>query len=195
MGARSDEKKKLIIKNAREVFSAKGYKGVTMKDIVEACGISRGGLYLYFSNVEEVFLAVLDDETSDDDDEAVEKAISNDASAADMLALFIKEQKKEILRKKNSIIMATYEYFSEYKAPKKQSPLKKQFDIAVRIVERLIETGVNNGEFNCVDALGTARNMMYVIEGIKVSGRTMGITEEMVDKELMFIIQSLDPEE
>ena len=101
MGARSDEKKKLIIKNAREVFSAKGYKGVTMKDIVEACGISRGGLYLYFSNVEEVFLAVLDDETSDDDDEAVEKAISNDASAADMLALFIKEQKKEILRKKN----------------------------------------------------------------------------------------------
>ena len=55
MSDKSAQKKKLILETARTVFSLKGYRGVTMKDIVEACGISRGGLYLYFSSTEEIF--------------------------------------------------------------------------------------------------------------------------------------------
>lgn len=195
MGEKSAQKRKFIIDTARGVFADKGYKAVTMKDVVEACQISRGGLYLYFSNTEDLFLAVLEDENEDDDDEAVDRALKNDASASDMLALFIKEQKKEILRKKNNLTVASYEYFSGHKISGKQNPLKKQFDVAVRIVERLIETGMDNGEFYCEDPLGCARNMMYVIEGLKISSRTMGTTEEMIDRELLYVLQGLVPEE
>ncbi len=46
MSEKSAQKKKYIVETARGVFTEKGYKNVTMKDIVEACGISRGGLYL-----------------------------------------------------------------------------------------------------------------------------------------------------
>ena len=46
MGDKSLHKKNYIIEKAREVFQKKGYRAVTMKDIVDACGISRGGLYL-----------------------------------------------------------------------------------------------------------------------------------------------------
>ena len=46
----------------------KGYKQVTMKDIVDACGISRGGLYLYFQNTGEVFEEVLKLEQAETDD-------------------------------------------------------------------------------------------------------------------------------
>ena len=195
MGEKSAQKRKFIIDTARGVFADKGFKAVTMKDIVEACQISRGGLYLYFNNTDELFIAVLEDETEDDDDEAVSKALKNEATASDMLALFIKEQKKEILRKKNNLTIASYEYFSAHKQSGKQNPSKKQFDVAVRIVERLIETGVESGEFYCEDPLGCARNMMYVIEGLKVSSRTMGTTEEMIDRELLYILQGLVPEE
>ena len=52
MGEKSAQKKKYILDTARKVFVEKGYKSVTMKDIVEACGISRGGLYLYFDSTE-----------------------------------------------------------------------------------------------------------------------------------------------
>ena len=44
MGDKSAQKKKLIVERARRVFMEKGYKEVTMKDIVEECDISRGGL-------------------------------------------------------------------------------------------------------------------------------------------------------
>ena len=49
MGERSLQKKQFILEKAREVFVEKGFRSVTMKDIVDACEISRGGLYLYFS--------------------------------------------------------------------------------------------------------------------------------------------------
>ena len=182
MSEKSALKRKYILDKAREVFAAKGFKNVTMKDVVDACEISRGGLYLYFANTEELFLAVLNGEDDSDDDEAVVAALRNDATAGDMLALFLKEQKKDILKKKNNLSVATYEYFESHKVSGVDNPLKKSFDTAVRIVEKLIENGVENGEFYCENPTGCARNMMYVIEGLKISGKTMGVTEEMIER-------------
>ena len=194
MGEKSVQKRKYILEKARVVFSEKGYKNVTMKDIVDACEISRGGLYLYFSSTEEIFLAVLADDSSEDDEEAVVAALSGDASAGDMLALFLKEQKKEILRKKNNLTVATYEYFSLHKATK-DNPLKNQFDTAVRIVEKLIENGVDSGEFYCENPVGCARNLMYVVEGLKIAAGTIGVTEEAIDRELLYVLEGLVPDE
>ena len=195
MGEKSVQKKKYILEKARTVFSEKGFKNVTMKDIVDACEISRGGLYLYFSSTEEIFLAVLADDSSEDDEEAVVAALSGDASAGDMLALFLKEQKKEILRKKNNLTVATYEFFSLHKAQSKDNPLKNQFDTAVRIVEKLIENGVQSGEFYCENPVGCARNLMYVVEGLKIASKTIGVTEEAIDRELMYVLEGLVPDE
>ncbi|RKM61989.1 TetR/AcrR family transcriptional regulator [Butyrivibrio sp. CB08] len=195
MGEKSVQKRKYIIDKARTVFSEKGFKNVTMKDIVDACEISRGGLYLYFSSTEELFLSVLSDDIGGDDEEAVLAAVSGNATAGDMLALFLKEQKKEILRKKNNLTVATYEYFTLHKAAVSDNPLKRQFDTAVRIVEKLIETGAQSGEFYCENPLGCARNLMYVVEGLKITAGTIGVTEEAIDKELMYVLEGLVPDE
>ena len=81
-----------------------------MKDIVEACEISRGGLYLYFASTAEIFMEVLKMESEEADD-VFSDSITEDATAADILALFLKEQKKELLRKKSNLTIATYEYY------------------------------------------------------------------------------------
>lgn len=195
MGEKSTIKRKYILGKARTVFAEKGFKNVTMKDIVDACEISRGGLYLYFSGTDELFLAVLADEIEEDDEEAIGAALSGNATAGDMLALFLKEQKKDILRKKNNLTVATYEYFSVNKVSAKDNPLRKQFDTAVRIVEKLIENGVESGEFYCENPLGCARNLMYVVEGLKITSKTVGISEEAIDKELMYVLEGLVPDE
>ena len=88
MGEKSEIKKKLILDKARTVFAEKGFKNVTMKDIVDACEISRGGLYLYFSSTDELFLSVLASETDEDDEETITAALTGTATAGDMLALF-----------------------------------------------------------------------------------------------------------
>ena len=190
MGEKSIQKKKYILETARQVFVEKGFKKVTMKDIVEACNISRGGLYLYFESTSQIFQEVMKLESEETDD-VFSDNITEDATAADILMLFLQEQKKELLRRKNTLTQATYEYYFENQPNKKNNVLKKQFDSAVKIIEKLIEIGVDNGEFYCEDCQGTARNIMFVLEGLKISAQTIGITAETVDREIMFILKFL----
>lgn len=194
MGDKSAKKKKYIVETARKVFMEKGFRKVTMKDIVEACDISRGGLYLYFENTSQIFFNVLKMESEEADD-LFSDSINEDATASDILILFLQEQKKELLRKKDNLMQATYEFYFANDLPKKDNVLKKQFDSAVKIIEKLLEAGVENGEFYCEDCKGTARNIMFVLEGLKISSQTIGITADTVDREIMYILRSLDVEE
>lgn len=189
MGEKSLQKKQYILETAKKVFVEKGYKNVTMKDIVEACDISRGGLYLYFGSTEELLLAVLQQDAEEIDDIFTE-SITEEDSAADILTLFLKEQKKELLRKKNNLTMAVYEYAFENKE-KKDQMLRKQFDAGVKVLEKLIESGIASGEFYCENPRGAANNIMYVLEGMKINSQTMGITEAMVDEQLLYIMAGL----
>lgn len=194
MGEKSVQKKKFILETARKVFMEKGFKKVTMKDIVEACGISRGGLYLYFDNTSQIFLEVMKLEREEADD-VFSLGIKEDATAADILLLFLMEQKKELLRKNDTLTQAVYEFYFENQPAKKDNMLKKQFDSAVKIIERLIQAGADNGEFICDDCKGTARNIMFVLEGLKISAQTIGITAEAADREILFILRSLGVED
>ena len=189
MGEKSVQKKKYILDTARKVFVEKGYKNVTMKDIVEACGISRGGLYLYFDSTEQILLEILQMEAEETDDIFSENITEGD-TAADILTLFLKEQKKELLQK-NTLTVAVYEYFFENRQADKNNMLRKQFDAGVRVLEKLIETGIASGVFYCENPKGAASNIMYVLEGMKINAQTFGISEKKVDEQLLYIMEGL----
>ena len=108
MGDKSTQKKQYIIEKAKEVFAKRGYKDVTMKDIVDACGISRGGLYLYFGNTKDLFEAVLEQQTQNTKS-SYEASLPENAAPGDQLLLYLDICKKEMLAKDN-LITATYEY-------------------------------------------------------------------------------------
>lgn len=190
MGEKSVQKKQYILDTARKVFAEKGFKNVTMKDIVEACEISRGGLYLYFDSTEQILMEILHMEAQEADD-LFTGHISEDDTAADILTLFLKEQKKELLQNKNNLTVAVYEYFFAHKSTDKNNMLRRQFDAGVRVLEKLIEAGIASGEFYCEDPKGAAANIMYVLEGMKINAQTFGITEKMVDEQLLYIMQGL----
>lgn len=193
MGEKSAQKKEYIVETARKVFIEKGYKNVTMKDIVEACEISRGGLYLYFESTSDIFKEVLAAEAITENKEELKLAAK--VSPSDIFALFLKEQKKSVLKKKDNLSVAIYEYYFENKNGKKDNYLNRQFSTGVKVIEKLIEACVSNGEFYCEDAAGVARNIMYVIEGMKIQSQTVGITEAAVDQEFMHILSGLAIEE
>ena len=55
-----NDSKEHIITVASRLFLQKSYKEVTMKDIVDATGLSKGAFYYYFSSKEQLFFEVLD---------------------------------------------------------------------------------------------------------------------------------------
>lgn len=56
-----DEKKSQVLAAALKMFSAYGFKRVTMNDIAEEAGMSRPSLYLMFSNKEDIFRGAIAD--------------------------------------------------------------------------------------------------------------------------------------
>lgn len=191
MGERSLQKKQFILEKAKEVFVEKGFRSVTMKDIVDACEISRGGLYLYYADTEEIFLEVLAADSEKTEDVFTEN-VGENATAAEILAVFLKEQKKEILGSRKTLTAATYEYAF---ANPKSAVLKKKFNKGVTVLEKLIKMGAASGEFYDVDARIAAKNVMYVLEGLKIAAVTMGISGETIDHELYLLMQGLIMEE
>jgi AcrR family transcriptional regulator len=53
-------KRRQIIEGARLVFLAKGFDAASMSDIARAAGVSKGTLYVYFENKEQLFSAICD---------------------------------------------------------------------------------------------------------------------------------------
>ena len=55
-------KRRQIIEGARAVFLAQGFDAASMNDIARAAGVSKGTLYVYFDNKEQLFEAICSEE-------------------------------------------------------------------------------------------------------------------------------------
>lgn len=190
MGDKSVQKRKYIVEKARSVFYKNGYRAVTMKDIVEACDISRGGLYLYFANTKELFEAVLEREHTDAA-AIIEQAKADDATPGEIMLQYLDEQKNIILKEEDNLTAAICEYMFENKDAENDNSVRKQFHENVAALEKLITDGVEQEWMVCENAAEAARNISYTIEGLKLSAQTMGVTEEAVDREIEYIMGTL----
>jgi len=57
-------KRAQIIEGARRVFIDKGFEAASMNDITREAGVSKGTIYVYFANKEELFEALIEEERS-----------------------------------------------------------------------------------------------------------------------------------
>ncbi|RWK86279.1 MAG: TetR/AcrR family transcriptional regulator [Mesorhizobium sp.] len=55
-------KRAQIIEGARRVFIDKGFEAASMNDITREAGVSKGTIYVYFANKEELFEALIEEE-------------------------------------------------------------------------------------------------------------------------------------
>jgi AcrR family transcriptional regulator len=61
-GEDESAKRRQIIDGASKVFLAQGFDAASMNDIARAAGVSKGTLYVYFGNKEELFEAIVEQE-------------------------------------------------------------------------------------------------------------------------------------
>jgi AcrR family transcriptional regulator len=91
MATKGTRTRRKIIENSLQLFSVKGYYNTSVSDILDATGLTKGGLYGHFASKEDIWYAVYDEAVgiwkglvfkgirSDADPlERVEKFIEND---------------------------------------------------------------------------------------------------------------------
>src|ERR1700692_4484500 len=58
-GTEDSAKRRQIMDGARAVFLAQGFDAASMGEIARAAGVSKGTLYVYFENKEQLFEAIV----------------------------------------------------------------------------------------------------------------------------------------
>lgn len=54
-----------LVRTALRLFAERGYGGVSNREIVEACGLTKGAIYWYFESKEDLFRTVLSETLAD----------------------------------------------------------------------------------------------------------------------------------
>jgi len=185
MDKKSDTKRNLIITNAKNVFIRKGYATVTMKDIIEECGISRGGIYLYFSSVEQIFMQVIESHNQQKINEA-KQYICENKTFEEMIDQYLAKQKKRLMNLNNSLLIAMYEYRFANKCDNKREFFHAQFTYTKSVIISILNSGfAKTGITRDADSL--ASSIVLLIEGISMLAIAVGVSEEFIDKQIISI--------
>jgi len=98
-----------ILESARTVFYRKGFLNVTMQDIIDECGISRGGIYLYFTSVDEIFQEVIR-QRNKEKFSIISKAVQENAPFDEVFDNYMLLQKERLINIEASHFRAYCEY-------------------------------------------------------------------------------------
>lgn len=177
MGKKGDETKQHIKEQAKILFSQKGFKVVTMKDICEVTGLSRGGLYRHYDGTDQIFAEIISEFLNVQNDifsESMEKEIP----ASEILTVILNKYQLEMLDTKMSLSMAIYEYFSSKEMANSENILSKRYELSFSSWDRLIKYGISRGEFKQVDVKGVFDLLLFSYQGVRMYSQLMPIQKE-----------------
>ena len=186
------QKREAILESAKVVFSKKGLIDATMQDIIEECGISRGGIYLYFQSVDAIFLEVLQQRSQRRLNE-VRAMIKANASVETILTKYFEDHKYRLLHSiSDSMLRATYEYYYTHKSVETSSLQQTQLTETKRTIQEIFQVGVAQGVIADRNLEAIAENYMFVIEGLGILALTGHIQEEQIDHQIQ-VMRTLLP--
>lgn len=181
MGKKGNETKALILEKSCELFAIKGYKDVTMKDICEAAGLSRGGLYRHYDSTCAIFTDILTDLQKKQNDSFTEK-IKQGFPAIQILDEELAKMEKEMQDAESDIAIAMYEFCVVHKEEIGNNILKIQYENGEKTWSRLIQYGIETGEFDEVDVRAVIAIISFAYEGVRMCSEVMKIDEVMANR-------------
>jgi len=174
--SRKEHRSLQILEAAKRVFVEKGYGGVTLKDIVEEAGMSRGWIYLYFQNKEEIFEALLDLQDLQHE-RYLDELIKSSVSVWEVVVTTISQQFGMLDSSPGAGLMpAFYEYFLiGWRDEKRRELIMKRYEKGIARFATLLQMGVERGEFSPdKNIMDVSKLIASYQEGIMTHSITVG---------------------
>lgn len=189
MSAKGDKTKELICSEAYKLFAEKGFKEVTMKDICEKTGLSRGGLYRHYSSTEEIFSHIINSLMQTQENEVLNK-IESLVPAKQILLELLNRYQIEMLDSSNCLTLAIYEFFSTLQRKGNESLLYEQYLLSKKTLESLIAYGIKTKEFNEVNAEAIIDIIIFSYQGVRLYSNLMLISPQ-IPENILYIIKNI----
>ena len=178
MNKRGNETRRLILNNAYGLFAKKGFKEVTMKDICDCTGLSRGGLYRHYDSTKQIFAEILKELLQNQEDEFSEK-IKHHESAVSILESVLERYQMEMLDSGNSLSIAIYEFYSLPQEESDSNALLHQYLLSKEMWSRLIQFGMDRKEFRQVDIPAVFDMIVFSYQGVRMYSRLMPLDRDI----------------
>lgn len=178
MSLRGDRTRQDIRDRAYRLFAEKGFKEVTMKDICEGTGLSRGGLYRHYESTEQIFLEIVD-AFSDRQKNEVFSRMENHVPAVVILEELLLKYEREMNDSENSFSLAICEYYSDPAISKEDNAVKKQYEISKAAWTALINYGIGTKEFKPVNPESVFHILVFAYQGVRMYSRLMEMDRDI----------------
>lgn len=189
MGKKGDLTKTAIRSAALTLFIQKGFKDVTMKDICDTTGLSRGGLYMHYGSTKQIFADVIDEIMSSLKNEVADK-LENGISATCILDELLERYQSEMLDRSGSLGLAFYEYYSSIPLSDDNAMLKQYYQ-SKKMLCNLIEYGIKKGEFKQVNKEAIVDLLLFSYQGVRMLNSIMPLDNDQISIGMISEIRSM----
>jgi AcrR family transcriptional regulator len=188
------ERRDEIVQAAMRCFARTGYHGTSMDDIVAESGLSKGTLYWHFENKQALFLAMLE-AAFEGYYEAFGAVITGGGAASERVRQLTKLTLKVFMDEKKLA-----ELVVDFWAESRRDEAINQFfrDIYQPYIDtlaRIVEQGIERGEFRQVDARIVASALAAMFDGLPVQAMIGIPIEDYLDADSLadWILSGLLP--
>lgn len=152
-----------LLAAAIDLFVERGFASTRLEDVARRAGVSKGTLYLYFANKEELFKAVVRDSIVPVIGEAELSVAEFDGHSAELLRNMIMAWWQRVGATKVSgiskLVMAEAGNFPELAKFYQEEVISR----GTKIISAMLERAIERGEFRCVDVRQMAQVLIAPI--------------------------------
>ena len=175
MATKGEKTRDSILDASYKLFAEKGFKQVTMKDVCDVTGMSRGGLYSHFSGTDKLFEAVLEKITNNSAT-GFQEEIRKGTSAVKILENYLDSMEEEMKHPEDSLSLALYEYAETID---NDSMVKINIEGEKKWAS-FIQYGIDRGEFNSVDVDEIVNILVYSYQGVRMWSRIIPLKNKTI---------------
>lgn len=146
-----------LLASAIELFVERGFAATRLEDVARRAGVSKGTLYLYYTNKEDLFKAVVRQSILPTIDDADTSVAEFEGHSAELLRHVILNWWRRVGSTKASgiskLILAEADNFPELARFYQQEVMSR----GVRTIASMLERGIERGEFRQIDIAQTSQ--------------------------------------
>lgn len=157
-----------------------------MQDIIDECGISRGGIYIYFASVDEVFLELMR-QRNKERFTSIHRSVAGHEAFESVLENFMQKQKARLCNFKNSLFRAYCEYIFSKPKPAVQAFRDMQLNNLRSSVEAILHLGARQGFLDTARVPQLAVHVIATIDGLSILALGEALTQDIIEEQFAIL--------
>lgn len=153
-----------ILSAALEVFDERGFRAARLDEIAARAGVSKGTIYLYYSNKEDLLIQVVRETLEPFLDEAEHTIAGYDGRASGLLTMLVAQYWTRLGDDKMATISRLMQVEGANFPDLARFYVREVLGRGRRIIRQILRHGVERGEFRAVDPDYFADSLFAVIE-------------------------------